>query len=295
VTVNAELQTPNAEHHYDYMKTCFNTITAGREKALEDIISRCGQVGFDALEIDQNHIADSLKRISINELRSRIEEAGLKAASIMAFNLAPFDDPGPGIAKIKEGVRFAQDLGAPLLLVFCAADIPKGMSSGEAHKRAAERAANYAEVANPLAIGLEPIGRTTLMGGPVAALDIAARSRKSNVGIVMDTFHFYRSQVSDEEVRTIPPEKLLLVHINDAEDLPVEQLRDAHRLHVGRGVLPLLGTLETLNGIGYTGFLSIEIFREEYWRQPVEQVVREAKTSLDSMLNKAGIILGLDR
>ncbi len=277
------------------MKTCFNTITAGRDKPLEEIIRRSGQVGFDALEIDRNHIADCLKRVPINELRSRLEEAGLEAASIMAFNLAPFDDPGPGIARIEEGAQYANDLGAPLLLVFCAADIPKGMSSDEAHERAAERAANYAEVAYPIAIGLEPIGRTTLMGGPAAAVDIAARSLKSNVGIVMDTFHFYRSQVPEEEVRTIPPAKLLLVHINDAEDLPIEELRDAHRLHVGRGVLPLLGTLETLKGIGYNGFLSIEIFRAEYWRQPLEQVVREAKSSLDSVLSKAGIALGLDR
>jgi 2-keto-myo-inositol isomerase len=277
------------------MKTCFNTITAGRDKPLEAIIRRAGQVGFDGLEIDQNHIANCLKRVPINELRSRLEEAGLQAVSIMAFNLAPFDDPRPGIAKIKEGAQYAHDLGAPLLLVFCAADIPKGMSSDQALERAAERAAGYAEVAYPVAIGLEPIGRTTLMGGPAAALDIAARSRKSNVGMVMDTFHFYRSQVPEDEVRAIPPEKLLLVHINDAEDLPVEQLRDSHRLHVGRGVLPLLGTLETLNGIGYNGFLSVEIFREEYWRQPVEQVIHEAKSSLDTVLSKAGIILGLDR
>ena len=277
------------------MKTCFNTITAGRDKPLEEIIRQGGQVGFDGLEIDQNHIADCLKRVPINELRSRLEEAGLQAVSIMAFNLAPFDDPRPGIAKIKEGAQYAHDLGAPLLLVFCAADIPKGMASDQALERAAERAADYAEVAYPVAIGLEPIGRTTLMGGPAAALDIAARSRKSNVGMVMDTFHFYRSQIPEDEVRAIPPEKLLLVHINDAEDLPVEQLRDAHRLHVGRGVLPLLGTLETLNGIGYSGFLSVEIFREEYWRQPVEQVIHEAKSSLDTVLSKAGIILGLDR
>jgi 2-keto-myo-inositol isomerase len=277
------------------MKTCFNTITAGRDKPLEEIIRWGGQLGFDGLEIDQNHIADCLKRMPINELRSRLEEAGLQTASIMAFNLAPFDDPRPGVANIEEGTQYAHDLGAPLLLVFCAVDIPKGMPSDQALERAAERAANYAEIAYPVAIGLEPVGRTTLMGGPAAALEIAARSRKSNVGIVMDTFHFYRSQVSEEEVRAIPPEKLLLVHINDAEDLPVEQLRDAHRLHVGRGVLPLFGTLETLKRIGYNGFLSVEIFREEYWRQPVEQVVREAKSSLDSVLSKAGIVSGSDR
>jgi 2-keto-myo-inositol isomerase len=271
------------------MKTCFNTITAGRDKHLEEIITRCGQAGFAGIEIDLNHIADCLRRISIDELRDLLARAGLQTASIMAFNLAPFDATAPGIARIKEGARYALELGGELLLVFCAADIPKAMSSDQALERAAERTAGYAEVASPVAIGLEPIGRTTLMGGPVAALDIAARSGKRNVGIVMDTFHFYRSQVREEEVRAIPPDKLLIVHVNDAEDLPIEQLRDAHRLHVGRGVLPLVGTLQTLQGIGYDGFLSVEIFREEYWRQPVEQVVWEAKSSLDSVLRKAGM------
>jgi len=271
------------------MKTCFNTITAGRNKPLEEIITRCGQAGFDGIEIDLNHITDCLKRISIDELRGHLARAGLQTTSIMAFNLAPFDDAGPGVAKIKEGSGYALELAAELLLVFCAADIPKEMSRDEALNRAAERTAGYAEVANPVAIGLEPIGRTTLMGGPAAALDIAARSGRANVGIVMDTFHFYRSQVQEEEVRAIPPEKLLIVHVNDSEDLPIEQLGDGHRLHIGRGVLPLVKTFKTLQGIGYDGFLSIEIFREEYWRQPVEQVVWEAKRSLDAALRKAGI------
>jgi len=109
-------------------------------------------------------------------------------------------------------------------------------------------------------VTLQLDGRTTLMGGPAAALDIAARSHKANVGIVMDTFHFYRSQVSEEEVRAIPPEKLLIVHVNDAEDLPVEQLRDAHRLHVGRGVLSVVETLKTLKGIVMTVFFPLRIF-----------------------------------
>jgi 2-keto-myo-inositol isomerase len=271
------------------MKSCFNTITAGRNKPLEEVIIRCGQAGFAGIEIDMNHIRDCLKRLSIDELRGHLAQARLQTASIMAFNLAPFDEADPGVAKIKEGAEYASELGAPLLLVFCAADIPQEMSSDEARARAARRAAEYADAAGSIAIGLEPIGRTTLMGGPAAALDIAARSHKANVGIVMDTFHFYRSQVPEEEVRAIPPEKLLIVHVNDAEDLPVEQLRDAHRLHVGRGVLSVVETLKTLKGIGYDGFLSIEIFREEYWRQPLEQVVREAKSSLDSALMKAGI------
>jgi 2-keto-myo-inositol isomerase len=274
------------------MKSCFNTITAGRHRPLEEIIRWSGKAGFAALELDQNHIAESLTRISMDELKTRIADAGLESASIMAFNLAPLDEPGPGIAKIKEGADFARELGAPILLVYCAANVPREIPMDEALNRAAERTAQYAKIANPIAIGLEPIGRTTLMGGPAVALEIAARSRQANVGIVMDTFHFYLSQIPDAELRAIPREKLLLVHVNDAENLPVEKLRDGHRLHLGLGVLPLVETFRTLQEIGYDGFLSIELFREEYWNQPVEQVVLEAKRSLDAVLGKAGLLPG---
>jgi 2-keto-myo-inositol isomerase len=269
------------------MKPCFNTITAGRHRQLEEIILSSGEVGFDALEIDQNHITESLKRISMTELKTRIADAGLTTASIMAFDLAPLDEAGPGIARIKKGAEFAHELGAPLLLVYCATCVPNGMSIDEALRRAADRTAQYADIANPIAIGLEPIGRTTLMGGPAAALETATRSGRANVGIVIDTFHFHRSQVSQAELRAIPTEKLLLVHVNDAENLPIEKLRDEHRLHVGFGVLALGETFRSLQEIGYNGFLSIEIFRKEYWNQPVSKVVSEAKLSLDATLAKA--------
>lgn len=271
------------------MKACFNTITAGRHRPIEEIIRWSGRAGFAALEIDHVHIVDALSRMQLNELKKRIADAGLDVASIMAFNLAPLDDPEPGIARIEEATRHAHGLGAPLLLVYCATNIPIEMSPEETLNRAAERAAEYAEIAAPIGIGLEPIGRTTLMGSPGAALKIAEKSGKSNVGIVIDTFHFHLSQIPESELRSIPRDKLLLVHVNDAEDLPLEELGDEHRLHTGRGVLPLVLLLQTLKEIGYDHYLSVEIFREEYWRQPVQQVVREAKHSLDAVLSEASL------
>jgi 2-keto-myo-inositol isomerase len=271
------------------MKSCFNTITAGRGKRLEEIIEQSGLAGFAAVEIDQYHIADCLKRASINEIKQRLDNAGLQTASIMAFNLAPFDKPEPELVQIRKGAEYARQLGASMLLVYCAANLPDGVPLEEGRNLAAERTVLYADAVKPIAIGLEPIGRTTVMGGPAAALDIMARAGRENVGIVMDTFHFYRSQVAEAEVRAIPRGRLLIVHVNDAEGLPIDQLRDGNRLHVGQGVLPLIRDLRVLKDIGYDGFLSIEIFREEYWQQPVDRVIREAKNSLDSLLTKAGI------
>ena len=54
----------------------------------------------------------------------------------------------------------------------------------------------------------------------------------------------------------------------------------------GKGILPLDHDLKLLKSIGYDGFLSVEIFREDYWREPVGNVVADAKAAVDRWLAK---------
>jgi 2-keto-myo-inositol isomerase len=61
-------------------------------------------------------------------------------------------------------------------------------------------------------------------------------------------------------------------------------MTDANRVHLGLGILPLQKYLRTLAAKKYSGFLSIELFRPDYWEQPVTQVVNDAKTSYDRLL-----------
>ena len=141
------------------------------------------------------------------------------------------------------------------MLVYCATNIPAGMEPEKAREKAISRTQAYAQIARALKVGLEPIGRTTLMGRPEDALQIAAAAGASNVGIVMDTFHFYRAGVTD--ITPYPLNDFLMVHVNDAEDLPVEKLTDANRVHLGLGILPLAQYRDALAAKNYSGFLSI--------------------------------------
>ena len=122
------------------------------------------------------------------------------------------------------------------------------------------------------------------MGGPGEALEIARLSGRDNVGIMMDTFHYYRSEVPVSDIEAIPLEKLLIVHVNDSEARPIEALNDSHRLYPGKGCLPLKGYFAALSRIGYAGHLSIEIFREEYRKQPIDMIAHEAKQGLEGVL-----------
>jgi 2-keto-myo-inositol isomerase len=264
------------------MKPCFNTITAGRDKPLEEIIAACGAARFAGIEIDLNHLETATQRTPLKEIKLRLLDANLEPASIMAFDLAPLAEENAALERFKRGVEAAKELGAPILLVYCATNIPAGMDPEKARAKAVDRTKEYARLAGGLKVGLEPIGRTTLMGRPGDALQIAAGAGATNIGIVMDTFHFYRAGVTD--VTPYPANEFLMVHVNDAEDLPVEKLTDANRLHLGLGILPLAEYLRVLTAKNYCGFLSIEIFRPEYWHQQVQQVVNDAKNSYDKLL-----------
>jgi 2-keto-myo-inositol isomerase len=268
------------------VKTCFNTITAGLDRRLEDIIAACGDARFDGMELDLRAIDEAAGRVSLAEIKRMLDERGLAPASVMAFDLAPFAEDEAAFERFRRGADAAKALGAPVLLTYCAARVPAGMSSDAALDAAGQRARRYAEAAAPVKVALEPVGRTELMGGPTAALDIARRSGAANVGIMMDTFHYYRSEVSDADILAIPRDKLLIVHVNDSQDLPRADLKDSHRLHVGEGILPLDHDLKLLKQIGYDGFLSVEIFCENYWREPVGKVVADAKTAMDRWLAK---------
>jgi sugar phosphate isomerase/epimerase len=104
---------------------------------------------------------------------------------------------------------------------------------------------------------------------------------------MMDTFHYYKSGIPLEEIRRLPKEHLLIVHVNDCPELPREQMNDSHRVYPGHGVIPLVEEFRILkNEIGYTGFLSIEIFNRDYWADSHENVIRNAKAALDAVLAK---------
>ena len=73
-----------------------------------------------------------------------------------------------------------------------------------------------------------------------------------------------------------------VIHMNDyPADPPREKITDAMRVYPGDGVAPLGDILRTLHGIGYRGWLSLELFNESYWKQNDAPTV--AETGLKKM------------
>ena len=115
--------------------------------------------------------------------------------------------------------------------------------------------------------------------------EIVRQVAQPNVGLVIDSFHFYAGGSTIESIDALDAGRLFIFHINDAEDLPREQLEDRHRLLPGLGILPLKEIIAALRRIDYDRVASVEIFRPEYWKRDPFELAREARAAVERVLD----------
>jgi sugar phosphate isomerase/epimerase len=266
------------------LPTCINGATT-MPYPLEEDVRSAAEAGFEAVELWWRKLPAYLERHTSAELRRDLDARGLKVAALCPL----FVDFGPAAGDAREAIDRATDLAAeracPPRLVGVRRP-PDGLTLDEARDEAAAALAAAADLAasRGVALAIEPLGRHALVPGPGQALDLIERAARPNLGLMLDTFHYYKSAVGLDEIAAIPVDKLLIVHVNDSEDRPLEELRDADRLYPTLGVIPAAAMLRPLIANGYRGAFSVEVFREEYWQRPVDQIAREAKAGLDALI-----------
>ena len=59
----------------------------------------------------------------------------------------------------------------------------------------------------------------------------------------------------------------------------LENVSDADRVMPGEGSFPLKDFAATLREIGYQGYVSVELFNEDYWQKDFNEVSKKAYDS----------------
>jgi len=93
-----------------------------------------------------------------------------------------------------------------------------------------------------------------------ATIALVDQMGQANVGVLLDSYHWYLSGSTVEDVAVIPHDVPLFVHINDAPPGDVRALDDSMRLLPGGGVIDLDGFLGALAARRYNGPVSVEVF-----------------------------------
>jgi len=281
------------------MKLALNGATTMRAD-LETDINAAGAAGYDLVELWASKLRNYLQSHNIGELKTLLTSNNVEAYSINSIEHITFrsrEDYELIKAECGELSAIAGEIACPYIVVV-PGKLPQDASEAEIVAESVRVLHELADISEPYGVGLafEFLGQTDCS---VQTLDLAKKIvdkvDRNSVGLVIDSFHFYAGNSSFEAIDALNPSKLFIFHINDAEDLPKEQLTDAQRLYPGTGILPLAEIKSHFDKIGYDRMASIEIFRPEYWDQDPFEVAKQAKAAAERALGLGQYAAGGNR
>jgi len=241
-------------------------------ETLETRIEAAQIGGFDGVEVNPSEIADLVEMHGKNAVIAKFAEAGIVPAG---FGL-PVEWRGSqdaweeGLNNLPRLAEAAAAVGAlrTMTWIMPCSDTLEFDENKEFH---VTRFTPIAKILGDhgLSLGLEFIGPKTLRDtqkypfihtmGEMLAM---GREIGPNVGLLLDSYHWYTSHGTLDELRALTPAQVVMVHVNDAPvGVPVDAQMDGVRdLPGATSVIDIAGFLQSLQSIGYDGPVTPEPF-----------------------------------
>jgi 2-keto-myo-inositol isomerase len=270
------------------MKLALNGATTMKADLTTDIRA-ASAAGFDCLEIWAAKLRDFLKSRTTAELKNLLAEENVEPYSINSIERVTFRDAEGHarlLAECEEMCRIASEIACPFVVVV-PGPLPAGASREDVIEESVQVLTKLGAIAqrHSVALAFEFLGQKNCSAQTLDIADeIVRRTARPNVGLVIDSFHFYAGGSDLRSINELDPDRLFIFHINDAEDRPPDELEDRHRLLPGLGILPLKEIIRALGNIGYDRVVSVEIFRPEYWERDPFELAREARRAVARVL-----------
>jgi sugar phosphate isomerase/epimerase len=139
-------------------------------------------------------------------------------------------------------------------------------------------------------LGLEYVGPKTLMArgrypflrSMAEARELIAGIGRGNVGLVLDSFHWYCAEDTADDIRALTADDVVVVDLNDARvDLSRdEQLDNTRELPGATGKINLKAFLGALVDIGYEGPIRAEPFNQRLRDMDDEEALRVTREAM---------------
>ena len=240
------------------------------------------EAGFEGIELWVNDLDTYLAGGgTLPELRAVVADAGIAVVNAIAF--FPWADADDltrerGFAQAEREMRMLAELGCVAV-----AAPPFGNVASVSLNTMAHHYAHLADLAR--GIGVEPYlefwGRAQTLSRLSQALYVAMESGLSDAKLLLDPFHMYTGGSELASLAYLNGANIGIVHVNDYPAAPArEQITDAERVFPGEGVAPTHAFAGMLHRAGYRGYLSLELFIDNYQSQNALEVARRGLAAM---------------
>jgi sugar phosphate isomerase/epimerase len=213
----------------------------GPRFSLEEILDAAAAAGFASVGLDGATAAEAA------DIGGMLRARGLTCTDVGILVL------GPDAATDAE--RLA-GLAAASGATTCLVAWPAGVDGSSALETCADLLG-----ASGVRLALEffPYGALPTLEHALAACETVGWDR---CGVLMDTWHFFRSGEPWDLLRSLDPEQIAIVHANDAPAMVSDDLSHEsryRRLPIGAGTFAIAEFVSAINALGYRGVISAEV------------------------------------
>jgi sugar phosphate isomerase/epimerase len=271
----------------DHRWLSLNTATVRKQSDLLGIIDACARHGIRAIDPWRDQVA----AVGLERAVSAVRDAGLELSGYCRGGMFTSDATRRG--EVRDDNRRAVDeahaLGAPCI-VLVVGGLPQysrpgstpskdiGAARGQVEEAIAELLDYAGQARLPLAI--EPLhpayaADRACVNTTRQALDICDRldpARSGTIGVALDVYHIWWDPELMEQIARAGKDRILAFHVCDWLVPPRDILND--RGMMGDGVIDIRSVRAAVEAQGYDGYCEIEIFSNEWWEKPIDEVVR---------------------
>lgn len=250
-----------------------NQITTNRW-SLKEAVEGCARAEIPEIALWRHKIEE----IGLKESKRIVRDAGIKVSSICRGGMFPAATEAERKDRIDDNRRAvdeAAELGTDVLVLVCGPAPNKDLAG--ARKMVAdgiEELVPYAKERG-IKLGIEPLhpmyaAERSVIVSLAQANDLAEKYSPDEVGVVVDVFHvWWDPDMFNQIARAIG--RILGYHVSDWI-VPTPDLLMGRGM-MGDGVIDLHPIRLAVEEAGYKGPIEVEIFNQEIWDQPGDDVL----------------------
>ncbi|MCM3439730.1 sugar phosphate isomerase/epimerase family protein [Metabacillus halosaccharovorans] len=258
----------------------------------KQFIELASEYSFQSVDLDAKDLIEVYGLIGAKEIL-QVNNIHLGAIGLPVEWRSSHEEFTKDLVNLASAAKAAQDLGCTRC---CTYILPStDVKSAQFMSLAVKRLRICAEILGSydVRLGLEYVGphhlrntwKNPFIWTQEETLQLIDAIGLPNVGLLLDSYHWYTTGLSSEDLSNLNEQQIVHVHINDAADLPVEGLKDNDRLYTGEGVIDLHLFLKSIKETGYSGPISQEVLTPEQPSESGEELIKRSKIGFDKVFN----------
>lgn len=257
---------------------------------METFLRAIADAGFEGVELRRDETFEYLKDHTVEDLKQLLEINKLQCITFNAvelFSLCPEEEFKRILNYTERLMKIGNEIGCDMIITVPSFNDDPSIDDVKIIKKTVNRLKILAKLADEhdFRLGFEPLGFPNCSVRKVdMALKVIGSEGLPEMGLVIDTFHFFVGEHSVNELETIPLDKLWLIHMNDAIEKPYNELQDSHRVLPCQGFFNLEMFVKKLKEIGYDDWLSLELFNEKIWEEEPYKVAEDSIVAIKKIL-----------